>query len=108
MKRVIILFFSLVILVGCGEGVIYGKWEAYIDGYYSYDDIELRVDDQMQISINPIGVEFLCDILGNGINISIQNIKLIIKITMSNECSMTQAKQNRGILAMPLIMNRSR
>lgn len=66
MKGVIILFLSLVILVGCGEGVIYGKWEAYIDGYYSYDDIELRVDNQMQISINPIGVEFLCDILGNG------------------------------------------
>ena len=66
MKRIIILFLSLVILVGCGEGVIYGKWDAYIDGYYSYDDLELRIDDPMQISINPIGVEFLCDILGNG------------------------------------------
>lgn len=66
MKRVIVLLFSLIVLVSCGEGVVYGKWEAFIDGYYSYNDIELRIDDHMQISINPIGVEFLCDILGNG------------------------------------------
>ncbi len=64
-----------ILFCSCTGKMHFGKWDAKIEGYCSYSDIELVKNADKTIDIMPINVEFICDVLGNGDDMAYERLR---------------------------------